>query len=398
MKKKTSISLTSSELKKFLKHIISNNQQIQEKGKVPVAVNIEGEAGLGKTSVILQVANELGLQCIKLNLSQIEEIGDIVGFPMKEHEVIKNKDGENIIKWVSESTLPMYISSGFKPSGNKRMTHAAPEWIQGKGEGGILILDDWTRADIRFVQAVMEIIDRQEYISWKLPKNWHVVLTSNPDNGEYLVNSIDNAQRTRFITTYLKFDKNAWAQWAEENSIDSRCINFVLMHPEIIDNGVNPRSITTFFNSISSLDSFDGDNLALVQMIGEGSVGAEVSTIFTTFIANKLDKIIDPHDVITKCNWDNVRDSIHSVLYDTGRYRADIASLLVTRIVNYTIYYSKSNKIDDKIIDRIKDLVKEEELFALDNQYIMIKGLIAGDKSKFQKLLMDPEITKIAVK
>jgi len=147
MKKKTSISLTSSELKKFLKHIISNNQQIQEKGKVPVAVNIEGEAGLGKTSIILQVANELGLQCIKLNLSQIEEIGDIVGFPMKEHEVIKNKDGENIIKWVTESTLPMYISSGFKPSGNKRMTHAAPEWIQGKGEGGILILDDWTRAD-----------------------------------------------------------------------------------------------------------------------------------------------------------------------------------------------------------------------------------------------------------
>jgi len=352
----------------------------------------------GKTSVILQVAQELGLQCIKLNLSQIEEIGDLVGFPMKEHEVVKNKDGENITKWVTESTLPMYISSGFKPSGNKKMTHAAPEWIQGKGEGGILILDDWTRADIRFVQAVMEIIDRQEYISWKLPKNWHVVLTSNPDNGEYLVNSIDNAQRTRFITTYLKFDKNTWAQWAEENGVDSRCINFVLMHPEIIDNGVNPRSITTFFNSISSLKSFDGDNLALVQMIGEGSVGPEVSTIFTSFIANKLDKIIDPHDIITKANWENVRDAIHSVLYDSGRYRADIASLLTTRIVNYTLHYSKSNKIDDKIINRLKEIIKEPDLFALDNQYIMIKGLIAGDKSKFQKLLMDPEITKVAVK
>lgn len=398
MKKKTSISLTSTELKTFLKHIISNNQIIQEQGKVPVSVNIEGEAGLGKTSVILQVAQELGLQCIKLNLSQIEEIGDLVGFPMKEHEVVKNKDGENITKWVTESTLPMYISSGFKPSGNKRMTHAAPEWIQGKGEGGILILDDWTRADIRFVQAVMEIIDRQEYISWKLPKNWHVVLTSNPDNGEYLVNSIDNAQRTRFITTYLKFDKNTWAQWAEENGVDSRCINFVLMHPEIIDNGVNPRSITTFFNSISSLKSFDGDNLALVQMIGEGSVGPEVSTIFTSFIANKLDRIIDPHDILNKANWENVRDAIQSVLYDSGRYRADIASLLTTRIVNYTLHYSKSNKIDDKIINRLKEIIKEPDLFALDNQYIMIKGLIAGDKSKFQKLLMDPEITKVAVK
>jgi hypothetical protein len=28
---------------------------------------------------------------------------------------------------------------------NKRMSHAAPEWIQGRGEGGFLILDDYTR-------------------------------------------------------------------------------------------------------------------------------------------------------------------------------------------------------------------------------------------------------------
>jgi len=82
-----------------------------------------------------------------LNLGQLEEIGDLVGFPMKEHEVIKVKDTETLVKWVTEATLPMYISTGYKPTGEKRMTHAAPEWIQGKKEGGILILDDWTRAD-----------------------------------------------------------------------------------------------------------------------------------------------------------------------------------------------------------------------------------------------------------
>ena len=89
----------------------------------------------------MQVAEELDLQCIKLNLSQLEEIGDLVGFPMKEHEMIKG----DITKWVTESTMPMYITSGYKPTGEKRMTHAAPEWVQGKGQGGILILDDWTR-------------------------------------------------------------------------------------------------------------------------------------------------------------------------------------------------------------------------------------------------------------
>jgi hypothetical protein len=41
--------------------------------------------------------------------------------------------------------LPQYVASSYKPSGNKRMGYAAPEWINNKKEGGILILDDYTR-------------------------------------------------------------------------------------------------------------------------------------------------------------------------------------------------------------------------------------------------------------
>jgi hypothetical protein len=34
------------ELKDFIKHMVINNQLIQAQGKVPVAINIEGDAGL----------------------------------------------------------------------------------------------------------------------------------------------------------------------------------------------------------------------------------------------------------------------------------------------------------------------------------------------------------------
>ena len=34
------------ELKGFIKHMVTNNQHIQKEGKVPVAINIEGDAGL----------------------------------------------------------------------------------------------------------------------------------------------------------------------------------------------------------------------------------------------------------------------------------------------------------------------------------------------------------------
>jgi hypothetical protein len=40
------IQLNIDELKGFMGHIISNNQYIQANGKVPVAVNVEGDAGL----------------------------------------------------------------------------------------------------------------------------------------------------------------------------------------------------------------------------------------------------------------------------------------------------------------------------------------------------------------
>ena len=48
------ISLNSEELKSFLTYIYNNNKVLSEKGLAVQAVNIEGEAGGGKTSTILQ--------------------------------------------------------------------------------------------------------------------------------------------------------------------------------------------------------------------------------------------------------------------------------------------------------------------------------------------------------
>jgi signal recognition particle GTPase len=70
------VQLNSDELKDFLKHIIKNNQYIQSQGKIPVSVSVTGEAGTGKTSTIIELAQELDLQIVKLNLGQLEEIGD----------------------------------------------------------------------------------------------------------------------------------------------------------------------------------------------------------------------------------------------------------------------------------------------------------------------------------
>jgi hypothetical protein len=396
--KTNSVRLESNELKVFLRHIISNNRKLQSEGKNPVAVEIIGESGLGKTSSVLQLAEEENLNLVKLNLSQIEELGDLVGFPVRQFKLIKEAEsGLKIQQWVDEQAIEEYIHQGYRFTGQKRMSYCPPEWIADKVGGGILLIDDWNRADLRFTQALMEICDRQEYISWKLPKDWHIMLTANPDNGNYMVNAIDVAQRTRFISVEFKFDINRWAEWAEQNNIDSRCINFLMMHPEVVNERVNPRSITTFFNAISSIPKFE-EQLGLIQQIGEGSVGVEVSSLFTQFIANKLDKLITPQRMLLEGVTGTIVNELRDIIYDHSGYRADLANLMVSRLTNYALYYSSSNTIDQKTIDRIATIIQEDDLFNNDLKYIIAKRLITGNKLKFQKLLIVPTVNDLITK
>lgn len=420
------VNLNVTELKGFVNHIITNNRYLQEEGKNSVSVEVVGESGIGKTSTIVELAQENKLKFVKLNLAQIEELGDLVGFPVRQFQMYKEKTvvakkvddlsmvtaaqraagsslanmsnttTKKIGMWVDELAVQEYLKNGYKMTGKNRMSYCAPEWIADAKSGGILLLDDWNRADTRFIQAVMELIDRQSYISWTLPKDWHIILTANPDNGDYMVNSIDSAQKTRYVTANLKFDVNVWAQWAEGAGIDSRCINFLLLHPELVTQETNARSITTFFNAISSFDNFE-DNLSMIQMIGEGSVGDAFASMFTTFINNKLDKLVTPKDLLTHDNEQYILNELRSCIGKDDTYRADIASTLATRLGNYSVVYSQDNTINQKITDRLKALCTMD-YFTNDLKYLIVRTIFNGNKKKFNKLMMIPEIVKMTMK
>ena len=52
--------------------------------------------------------------------------------------------------------------------------------------------------------------------------NTSIILSSNPDDGQFSVTSLDNAQKTRFINFNLKLNTEEWAKWAESAEIDGR--------------------------------------------------------------------------------------------------------------------------------------------------------------------------------
>ena len=389
------VNLNIDELQDFVGHIITNNRHLQSEGKKPVAIEVVGESGIGKTTSIMDMTQRHGLDFVKLNLAQIEELGDLVGFPIKQFQMWTEKEGKKVGKWVDEVAVNDHSKLGFQTTGKSRMSYSAPEWIADKKAGGVLLLDDWNRADTRFIQACMELVDRQTYISWTLPKDWHIILTANPDNGDYMVNSTDPAQKTRYITANLKFDIDVWARWAEENNMDTRCINFLLMHPELVTQDTNARSISTFFNSISSIKKFE-DQLPLIQMIGEGSVGNEFASMFTTFINNKLDKLVTPKEIV---HGDEkvVLPALRECIGSGDNYRADIASLLATRIANFSVAFSKTDTVNPKMQQRLITLCTSS-YFTDDLKYLVVRTIFNGNKAKFNQMMMNPAIIKMTIK
>ena len=454
MSKSTNLNLNIDELKEFLTHTVSNNNFLQAKGETPLAVCVEGVAGIGKTSVITQLAEELNLQCVKLCLSEIEEVSDLVGFPIRQFQLCKDKpstskmiktivkktiqvtenrpvkkqvmiEGKPVIKevmvptivdkeveeeiesspistsgeclWIDEHAISEYTKQGYKFTGQKRMSYCPPEWIAGKGENGIFILDDFSRGDSRYIQATMTLIDKQQYISWSLPKGWTILLSSNPDDGNYQVTSLDIAQSTRFSTVNLKFDIECWMRYAEKTKLDTRCINFLGLHSELVTEKCNPRAITNFFKSISSISDFS-TQLPLIQLLGEGSVGPEFSTMFTTFINNKLDKLVTPKDILLHDNESYIIGELRNCIGRGNDYRADIASILTTRLINYTINYAEEHTIHQKTIDRLIKLMTDPDTLTDDLKYILVKRVLNGNKQKFQKLMVDPDVIKMSLK
>ena len=391
--------ITLDEFKDILKYLIKNNKSMIESGKSPIAVGIEGEAGLGKTSILMDVCNELNYGCIRLNLAELEEVSDLTGFPIKEYKTRDNK-------WIPADLVHKFCDEDYF-TGESRMSYATPEWLpasDGEGKDGwLLILDDYTRANSLFMQATMQLLQDGKYISWNLPKNTTVVLSSNPDSGMYSVSALDPAQKSRFINFPVKFSIENWSRWAENQQLDTRTINFALSYSsELFENQkqlktINPRSYTMFANAISGITNWQtSDSLSLILNISKGCFNDPdniVGSLFTTFVANKLDQLISPKDMLLE-KWDTVYPKIKKCVYEAnGDYRPSVASVLQTRLLNYSMFYFDNKGKSEVVYDRLLEILNAKEmLFSEDIVFNIIKTLCTNYPTRTQKWMLNNQL------
>jgi len=350
------------EVRLFIEHILQANMETVQKGGHRTPICIWGTHGIGKTELVRTIAKESGYEFAYIAPAQFEEMGDLIGMPAI----------------VGNSTV-------FK----------APDWVPTTPGPGILLIDDVNRADDRILRGIMQLLQNFELVSWKLPPHWQIVLTANPDGGDYSVTPMDDAMLTRMMHITMKFDAKVWALWAEQSGVDYRGINFVLTYPEVaLGRRTTPRSLVQFFDAIRSIHNLKNE-LALVQMLADSCLDDETAISFLSYVQHNLSELISPEEIIGAAHFDNeVKLRIEKTVRQ-DIFRVDIMATLCTRLVNYlTVHRIKPN---EREIANIRSFIKMPFL-PNDLRLAMLQDIVQSANPALKAVLADPEISLMLLK
>ncbi len=352
------------ELGRFLVHVVTVNERLEADGKRKTPVCIWGRHGIGKTEIVEALARDRKARFVAIAPAQFEEMGDLMG-------------------------MPVVVDEG------RATRMAPPEWVPREEGPGILLIDDVNRADDRILRGLMQLLQNFELAGWKLPRKWQIILTANPDGGDYSVTPMDDAMLTRMLHVTLRFDPKRWAAWAEKNGVDPRGIAFVLTYPEVVTGErTTPRTLVQFFDRIAGIEDLKKE-IDLVTILGESCLDKSTVSAFIAFVNTNLEELVSPEDILSAKKLDAIASRLGK-LVDRDVKRVDILNAVCTRLVNHLAL--RKGALDAKELSNLKDFVKLS-LLPEDMRLALAQDLSLLDpKRGVSKILGDPEVAKLLLR
>jgi hypothetical protein len=105
---------------------------------------------------------------------------------------------------------------------------------------------------------------------------------------------------------------------------------------------------------------------------------------------------MSPEDLLTK-DEAYVKGALLNSVGEGDDFRADLSSVIATRVINYSLTVADKGGVPATMIDRLAKLTTEFEGFTNDLRYYMVKEIVNGNKVKFAKLMQDTNVVKMAI-
>ena len=255
-------------------------------------VLIRGRHGIGKSCVVYQTAERLGLPVVERRASQMTE-GDLMGLPSVEGASTK---------W------------------------NAPDWFKAACDKAVLLfLDEVDRATLEVRQGIFELTDSRKLNGWKLhPETLIMAAVNGGEHGaNYSVGEMDPAELDRWVCFDIDPTVEDWLTWAKEN-VTTLVWDFINQNRNHLEHNDDPepnkvypsrRSWHRFSDCLTTGNLAEGKkNLDVVYHLAVGFVGFEAAVSFKDFAEN-YESIVTPEDIL--------RDGIEKVKnHDINKFNA----------------------------------------------------------------------------
>ena len=236
---------------------------------------IRGRHGIGKSTIVYQIAEQMGLPVVERRASQMTE-GDLLGLPKVEG---------NVTQWL------------------------APEWLHNACNNPvILFLDEVDRATMEVRQGIFELCDSRKIAGYSLHPDTVIFACVNGggDHGDqYQVGEMDPAELDRYTVFDVKPTVEDWLSWADGNvnQVIWDFINDNHTHLEHNDD-YEPNKVYPSRRSWERLSKTVGDqdlkalaSTGVLYHLTTGFVGFEAAVALVDYV-NKYQKIVTVEDIL----------------------------------------------------------------------------------------------------
>jgi len=226
-----------------LRHLVVEEQQ---------PVFIWGSPGTGKSSVVNQLATELGIALRDIRALLLDPV-DLRGLPFV------GKDGRS--QW------------------------ATPDFLPQDGEG-ILFLDELNAAPAMVQASCYQLVLDRRLGEYTLPEGWAIVAAGNRDSERAATTKMPTPLRNRFVHIDFEVDVQEWSEWAITANVRPEVIAFIRFRPELLsafDRDANAFPSPRSWEFVSRILNSRPDSSAEHELIA-GAVGTGAATEFSAFL------------------------------------------------------------------------------------------------------------------
>lgn len=334
--------------------------------EVGYPICLVGEAGIGKTQLCAQVAEDLKRDVVYYYLAHLER-EDIGGIPMPTED-------KKSYRFLCEQSIQELIESD-RPT--------------------IMVLDEWNRGEKPVMNSAFTLMEQRRFGSYVLPPHIYICAAMNPSEGAYLVNEAekDPAFRRRLCFVGMRCDPASWLHYATgRGKFHHLVTEHIAAQPQLLldvesrEAGkvyANPAAwekVSNIYHHMEKTGMNIVENLHTLRLLLAGYLGSGTTEVHLGWVQNHA-MAISPIDVLRHYR-SKAQDKVRQLVAQNNA--AVIGELLESVTLTLVSQEMSAAEVADNIGEFSQDL-NEDQAMTLFNK--INKHLSASGRAEYKLAL-----------